>query len=70
MNSNETISEKIQMLTPTSQKEVLDFIEALLEKSAKSNQEERASAWDDWTKSHSENSVIVNDRREAIYEDE
>jgi hypothetical protein len=70
MNSTETISEKIQMLTPTSQKEVLDFIEALLEKSAKSNQEERASAWDDWTKSHSENSVIVNDRREAIYEDE
>ncbi len=70
MISAETIKTKINMLPPTSQKEVLDFIDDLLEKSAKSNQKEKASAWEDWAKSHVENSVIIDDSREAIYEDE
>ena len=69
MISVETISTKIQMLPTSSQKEVLDFIDDLLEKSAKSNQTEKASAWEDWAKSHSENTVIIDDSREAIYED-
>lgn len=70
MISTETISTKIQMLPPSSQKEVLDFIDDLLEKSAKANQKEKAFAWEDWAKSHSQNTVIIDDSREAIYEDE
>ena len=70
MISTETISTKIQMLPTSSQKEVLDFIDDLLEKSAKSNQIEKASAWEDWAKSHSQNTVIIDDNRENIYEDE
>ena len=71
MISTETINTKIQMLPITSQKEVLDFIDDLLEKSAKSNQQEKSSAWEDWAKSHSQNIVIIDDSREAIYaEDE
>lgn len=71
MISTETIHNKIQMLPSSSQKEVLDFIDDLLEKSAKSNQAEKASAWEDWAKSHSENTAVIDDSREAIYaEDE
>jgi hypothetical protein len=70
MISTETINTKINMLPPTSQKEVLDFIDDLLEKSAKSNQQEKAEAWENWAKSHSNNTVIVDDSREEIYEDE
>lgn len=70
MISTETINTKIQMLPPASQKEVLDFIDELLEKSAKSNQTEKGEAWESWAKSHSENTVIINDSREAIYADE
>lgn len=70
MISTENINTKIQMLPPALQKEVLDFIDDLLEKSAKSNQKEKAAAWEDWAKSHSENTVIIDDSREAIYEDE
>ncbi len=71
MISVETINTKIQMLTVSAQKEVIDFIDDLLEKSAKSNQTEKASAWEDWAKSHSENTAIIDDSREAIYaEDE
>ncbi len=55
------------MLTDSSQKEVLDFVDDLLERSAKSNQMEKAAAWEDWAKSHSENAVIIDDSREAIY---
>ncbi len=68
MISTETINTKIQMLPTSSQKEVLDFIDDLLEKSAKSNQ--KATAWEDWAKSHSNNTVIIDDSREIIYEDE
>jgi hypothetical protein len=53
MISVETISAKIQMLPASSQKEVLDLIDDLLERSAKSNQREKASAWEDWANSHS-----------------
>ncbi|CAN5821927.1 hypothetical protein BH20ACI4_BH20ACI4_20630 [soil metagenome] len=71
MISVETINTKIQMLPVSAQKEVIDFIHDLLEKSAKSNQTEKASAWEDWAGSHSENTVIIDDTREAIYaEDE
>lgn len=70
MISTETINAKINMLPPDSQKEVLDFIDDLLEKSAKSNQKGKALAWEDWAKSHSGNNVIIDDSREAIYEDE
>jgi hypothetical protein len=68
MISTETISTKIQMLPTSSQKEVLDFIDDLLEKSAKSNQ--KAAAWEDWAKGHSNNTVIIDDGREIIYADE
>ncbi len=67
MISTETITTKIQMLPSSSQKEVLEFVDDLLERSAKSNQMEKASAWEDWAKSHSENAVIIDDKREAIY---
>ena len=71
MISTETITTKIQMLPSSSQKEVLDFIDDLLEKTAKSNQKEKAEAWEDWANSHSENTAIIDDSREAIYaEDE
>ncbi len=67
MISTETITAKIQMLPGSSQKEVLELIDDLLERSAKSNQTEKALAWEDWAKSHSENAVITDDSREAIY---
>ncbi|MBX7169848.1 MAG: DUF2281 domain-containing protein [Pyrinomonadaceae bacterium] len=70
MISTETINTKINMLPPASQKEVLEFIDDLLEKSAKSDQKEKALAWEDWANSHVENTVIIDDSREAIYEDE
>ena len=70
MISTETIHNKIQMLPSSSQKEVLEFIDDLLEKSAKSNQQEKALAWEVWAKSHSNNTVIIDDSREIICEDE
>lgn len=69
MISTETINTKIQMLPTSSQKEVFDFMDDLLEKSAKSNQKEKASAWEDWAKSHTNNAVIIDDSCEVIYED-
>ena len=70
MISTETINTKIQMLPVSAQKEVIEFIDDLLEKWAKSNQTEKASAWEDWAKSHSNNTVIVDDSREAIYNED
>lgn len=70
MISTEAINTKIQMLPPASQKAVVDFIDDLLEKSAKSDQKDKAEAWEDWAKSHSQKTVIIDDSREAIYEDE
>jgi predicted DNA-binding antitoxin AbrB/MazE fold protein len=31
--------------------------------------QKNASAWEDWAKSHTQNTVIIDDSREAIYED-
>ncbi len=71
MISVETINTKIRMLPVSAQEDVIEFIDYLLEKSAKSDQTEKASAWEDWANSHSNNTVIVDDSREAIYaEDE
>ena len=70
MISTETINTKIQMLPAASQKEVIDLIDDLLEKSAKSNQPAKADAWEDWAKSHSQNTVIIDDSREVIYSED
>lgn len=71
MISVETIHNKMQKLPSASQKEVLDFIDDLLKRSAKSNQKEKALAWEDWAKTHTQDTVIVDDNRESIYaEDE
>jgi len=69
MISVETLNNKIEMLPSSSRKEVLDFVDDLLERSAKSSQSEKAAAWEDWAKSHSQNAVIIDDSREIIYED-
>lgn len=66
----ETITEKIRMLPINSQREVFDFVDNLLEKSAKTNSAEQAAAWEDWANSHRQNTVIPDDRREIIYEDD
>jgi predicted DNA-binding antitoxin AbrB/MazE fold protein len=31
--------------------------------------QKNASAWEDWAKSHTQNTVIIDDTRETIYED-
>ncbi len=67
MISTETINIKIQMPPVSARKEVIDFIDDLLEKSAKSNQTEKASAWEDRTQNHSNNAAVINDNRKAIY---
>ncbi len=70
MISVETIADKIQMLPSSSKKELVDFIDDLLERSAGGNQKQKASAWEDWANSHAQNVVILDDGREIIYEDE
>ena len=64
------INTKIQMLPISSQKEVISFIDDLLEKAAKSNRQQNASAWEDWVKSHSNNTATVDDSRETIYNED
>ena len=66
MISTETINTKIQMLPAASQREVLDFIDDLLQKTARSDKQQTASAWEDWAQSHADNNVVVDDSREAI----
>ncbi|MEO7660376.1 MAG: hypothetical protein ABIV48_12245 [Pyrinomonadaceae bacterium] len=64
-------------LTAPFQREVLDFVEFLLQKAEKGengrkNQTpiQRAEFIEQWAKSHSyETPVILDDRREIIYED-
>jgi hypothetical protein len=70
MISVEAITDKIKMLPPSSQKELMDFIDDLLDGSTNGHGKQRASAWEDWAKSHSHNAVIIDDSREIIYEDE
>ncbi len=69
MISVETIHKKIQMLPTSSRKEVLAFVDGLLEKSATSTPKDRSLAWEAWANSHSHNTVILDDTREFIYED-
>lgn len=76
----EQVTDKLGKLPIAAQEEVLDFIEFLLEKSArrdklleqneKSNGEQKARQIEQWARSHSfETPVILDDRREVIYED-
>lgn len=76
----EEITDKLQKLPARTQEEVLDFVEFLLEKSArqenspeqneKPNGEEKARLIEQWAKRHSpQTPVILDDRREIIYED-
>lgn len=70
MNSVETIYSKIQQLPLSSQGEVLDYIDELLERSAKNGNTAKSVSWVDWVESHSDNTAIVEDTREAIYGEE
>lgn len=70
MISSETINSKIQQLPLSSQREVLDFIDALLEKSSETGQQEKASMWERWISGNSDNLAIVNDDRLSIYGDD
>ncbi len=66
----ETITEKVRMLPVSSQNEVFEFVEDLLERSTKPNVSETAAAWQKWANSHSDNRAIVDDSREAIYDND
>jgi hypothetical protein len=68
MTTTESLSLKIAMLPPTSQKQVIDLIDELFEKRPLTPTE-KAEAWEAWARSHSDNRAIVDDSREAIYED-
>jgi hypothetical protein len=71
MISIETINNKIRMLPSSSQIEVLEFIDTLIEKTTTIGQAEKAQAWEKWAKSHSSNAAkVIDDSRETIYEDE
>ncbi len=74
------VTDKLQKLPIAAQEEVLDFVEFLLEKSVRRdrpfeqdeelNGEQKARVIEQWAKSRSfETPVILDDRREAIYED-
>ena len=63
-------TEKILMLPSTSQKQVLDLVEEMLEKSARVDSAERAAAWESWARSHHKSIQMADDTREGIYEDE
>ena len=76
----EQVADKLQKLPLAAQEEVLDFIDFLLEKSGRrdsnaaqsesSNGKQKAQIIEQWAKSHSpETPVILDDRREIIYED-
>jgi hypothetical protein len=76
----EQVTDKLRKLPLAAQEEVLDFIEFLLEKSRRRGNlserdenlsgEQKAQAIEQWAQSHSfETPVIIDDRREVIYED-
>ena len=69
MTSVETINKKIQMLPPSSHKEVIEFIDELLQRPMNGDQNQKAAAWTEWAKSHSNSVVLLDDSREGIYED-
>ncbi len=72
MNLGNVIESKVNSLPNNLQIEVLNFVETLIEKKAKNNGKEKATEWENWAKSHSnETAVILDDSREEIYaEDE
>lgn len=58
------------MLPPTSRKKVLDYVDSLLEKPAELTPEERIAAFKELVQRHKDDPVVVlDDSREAIYED-
>lgn len=76
----EQVADKLQKLPIAAQEEVLDFVEFLLEKSARRvnpfeqnenlSGEQKARLIEQWAKSHpAETPVILDDSREIIYED-
>jgi hypothetical protein len=70
MISTENIANKIQMLPPASQKEVLDLIDELLERRARMSPEEKIAIWKQFGSSnHGNTAIVVDDSREGIYED-
>lgn len=69
MISTENITSKIQMLPPASQKEVLDLIDSLLERRIEITPLEKIKVWKQFVNSHADARAIVDDSREAIYED-
>ncbi len=77
MIAEEKLIAKINNLPPGDIDEVIDFVDFLLHKngigengSKKRTPQERADSIELWAKSHSiETPVIVDDRREMIYED-
>lgn len=72
MSLGTVIQNKVNALPNNLQMEVLNFVETLIEKKAKNNDKEKALEWENWAKSHrDETAVIFDDSREAIYaEDE
>lgn len=73
----EEVTGKLQRLPITAQKEVLDFVEFLLQKNERGvngkrniTPQQKADAIEKWANSHSSDTpVILDDRREIIYED-
>lgn len=74
---SEQVADKLQNLPVTAQEEVLDFVEFLLQKNEGREQNgqngtpvQKAESIERWAKSHShETPVILDDRREILYED-
>lgn len=69
MISAEAIANKILSLPPSSQKEVLDHVNRLLDKPAELSTSERIAAWKDWVNRNATPGIVVDDSREAIYQD-
>ncbi|MFT3745932.1 MAG: hypothetical protein QM785_16800 [Pyrinomonadaceae bacterium] len=70
MNAVEAITTKVQMLPPASQKQVLDYVDSLLQKPIELTTEERIAAIKEFAARHANNRVVLrDDSREGIYED-
>ena len=74
---SEQVTGKLQNLPVTAQEEVLDFVEFLMQKAEKrengrenATPTQKAESIEKWAKGHSHvTQVILDDRREIIYED-
>ena len=77
MMVTELVTDKLQKLPVAAQDEVLDFVEFLLQKTEKGKAvrmsetpQQKAEAIEQWANSKArETPVILDDRREIIYED-